>query len=563
MILLRCLGAIVALAATAAPQQNQPSVPVTIGSGAIIGTVTDERTGIPISSVTVTIAGTTRPPEREVTTDSAGAFVFSRIAGGTYTISAKRSGYFDGEFGQRQPLGAGAALTVEDGERRTGVRIALVKPGAVTGTVRDEAGEPVVKLAVRAYVRQYFGGRAFYAEFGSVLTDDRGMYRIGRLPAGDFVVGVPVTRPRAESDDRTSAMPRDGGALLELPPGGNGKSQIFPASYFPAGVAAPFATPVSIGFSETRRNVDLQVRPAPAFRVTGNVVLPVDARRTARVRLTIVGEDQFQGSQVASVAVTDAGTFAIGGVPPGQYLVKVGTAEAWASQLISITDADVLDLRLLVHDPLQVSGRIVFDGSQSAPDAETAREVVLAVERADGRAISDKPVFGIDRNGRNFSIGGLMPGRYIVRMDRGPRNWFLRNVVLQGRDVSQTAFEVASGDVVGLTATLSNLAATVRGTVTGTADTSNVAVFLFPQDQQRWVDFGTGRRAFFAVDVRNGAFDVLGIPAGDYIAVALVADAQSAWRQPAFLTAASRVGTPVRVTEGGTSQADLRVVSIR
>jgi hypothetical protein len=528
----------------------------------ISGTISDARTGLPIAGARVEISGTSRPPDAEVFTDNGGTFVFSNIAAGRYAIKAKRSGYFDADFGQRQPLGPGTPIALNDGERMTGLSIPLVKPAAVTGTVLDDGGEPVVKLAVRAYVRTFKGGRPHYEAIATGLTDDRGVYRIGRLVAGDFLVGVPVTRPRGTSDDDDDGtMPRDGGALAFLPPAGNGRAQVYPSAYFPAGVAAPYATAVALDFGEVRRNIDLQIRPAPAYRVTGSLLLRPGAKRTGRVRLAAVDEDAFEGGEVASIAVAESGTFAVGGIPPGQYVLRAETADAWAAELISISDADLTDVQLQMRGPLRVSGRVSFEGDRPEPDAETSQGLSLSIERADGGAMTAEPNFSLDRTGRNFVITGVLPGRYVVRLERGLPSWLLRSASLQGRDVSLTAFEVTNADVQGLAVTLTDRITSVSGTVSGAEN--NVSVFVFPQDQQRWVDFGSEGRAFRVIDAGNGPFEVTELPPGDYVFVAAVGDSNLTWKQPSFLQAALRVGTAVRVVEGAPARVDLKVVVVR
>ena len=563
--MIQFVSAVLALGVlTISPQQNRQLDQISVGTGTIVGTVTDDRTGLPISGAVVSISGTTHPPTPEVTTDGDGQFVFAAVAAGRYSISAKHGGYFDGSFGQRQPLGPGTSLTLSTGERRSGANVTLVRPAAITGTVLDDAGEPVVKLEVRAYARSYLGGRPHFSELGSGLTDDRGAYRIGLLPAGDYIVGVPVTRPRAAADaEPDAAIARDGGAVSQLPPAANGRAELFPSSYFPAGVAASAATVVSVAFGELHRNVDLQVRPAPGFRIRGTVLLKAGAKRGIRVKLTAVDEEMFEGSDLASTVVSDDGSFAVGGVPPGQYILRVDTPEAWATEMISISDDDLGDIHVQMHDPLQVTGRLEFSGSRPDPDSETIQQLQLSVERADGVTLPGKPETGIDRTGHGFSIRGLMPGRYVVRMNRGLPSWYLRAVMYQGRDVSQSGFDITSSDITGLTATFTDRPPSITGRVTGAADTGDVMVFVFPQDQQRWVDFGSEGRGFRAVSIQSGAFEVLDLPAGDYIAVAIVGDTSLQWRQPSFLQQAARLGSPVRVTDGTNTQIELKVTVIR
>ena len=60
---------------------------------------------------------------------------------------------------------------------------------AVSGTVRDDAGDPVVNVEVVA-LRPVPGGRRLQLE-GRDRTDDRGKYRVAlRVPADDYVVLV-------------------------------------------------------------------------------------------------------------------------------------------------------------------------------------------------------------------------------------------------------------------------------------------------------------------------------------------------------------------------------------
>lgn len=565
--MIRFLALIAALSAAAPQQSGRPAEQITIGSAWVIGIVTDARTGLPISGAKVTISGSSRPPEADVITDGDGQFVFSRVAAGRYGLNVKRGGYFDGGFGQRQPLDPVSTFTLAEGERRSGIAIALVKPAAVTGTILDESGEPVVKLTVRAFSREYLGGRPHYAVAGEGVTDDRGTYRIGRLVAGDYIVGVPLTRPRGlpgeDEDKQENGIPRDGGAVSQLPPAANGHAQVFPAAYFPSGVAAPYATAVSVDFGDVRRNMDLQVRVAPAFRLSGVALLPPGAKRGVRVRLSTLEEQEFAGAEVASMVLSDSGAFATGGLAPGQYVLSIDTPEAWASEVVSIADADLSNVRLVMRDPLKVAGRLAFEGSQPNPEAQTVQNLQLTVERADGLPILNKPQASIDRSGSNFEVKGLTPGRYVVRMARGMPNWYLKSVSYQGRDVSQSAFEITSSDVAGLVATFTDRPASVAGTIIGQTETSDITVFVFPQDPQRWLDFGPEGRAFRAVDVRNGSFEVPDLPAGDYILVALAASAAQPWRQPSFLQPASRAGTIVRVTEGTVTKVDAKVSVIR
>ena len=75
------------------------------------------------------------------------------------------------------------------------------KHGVIAGTVVDEAGEPVVGVAVRALIKDVVAGRTRYGNMEVIpelvptaTTDDRGMFRLSQLMPGTYVVLVPSTQ---------------------------------------------------------------------------------------------------------------------------------------------------------------------------------------------------------------------------------------------------------------------------------------------------------------------------------------------------------------------------------
>ncbi len=70
-------------------------------------------------------------------------------------------------------------MTLDDNERVTDVVIRMWKHGVISGTVRDERGDPMVGVSVRV-LRRATGGRL--ASVLQTQTDDRGAYRMAALP---------------------------------------------------------------------------------------------------------------------------------------------------------------------------------------------------------------------------------------------------------------------------------------------------------------------------------------------------------------------------------------------
>ena len=179
------LVAILALPAAAAAQFPPGPPPLARGTAVIVGQVVDAATGKGISSAIVTLAGS-----RRAMTTSDGRFAFRALPNGSHSLSAAKSGYIGGAYGMRRPDGATLPVVLADGERRGDIVIWMWRQGSISGSIVDEAGEPVVGIQVAALRRTTVGGRRRFAQSGVGTTDDRGVYRLSRLAPGDYAVGM-------------------------------------------------------------------------------------------------------------------------------------------------------------------------------------------------------------------------------------------------------------------------------------------------------------------------------------------------------------------------------------
>ena len=167
----------------------------------------------------VSLAGAPLTSSIRVLTDAKGQFLFRNVPTGSFTLRATIGGnvqnagfswaggfgpqvgpYLAGGYGQRRPGGLLQSIDLADGEQIADVVIKLWQGGSIDGTVRDEAGEPLVDVFVAA-ARRSSDGRLLNGP--SVRTDDRGAYHFGTLVPGDYVIVVPQVQaamPAATSD---------------------------------------------------------------------------------------------------------------------------------------------------------------------------------------------------------------------------------------------------------------------------------------------------------------------------------------------------------------------------
>ena len=353
------LAVLVMLAVPGSSSAGQPA-PDDPRTALIVGQVVDAGSGRPVSGVFVQCSGgpVARPapgspplPSRpRVMTDADGRFVFRALAAGAYSLTAIKPGYLDGAFGRRRPGGTGQTLPLAAGEKAGDVTIAIWRYGTISGSVFDEAGEPVVGLEIRALKRTLAGGRRRFTQSLSSIretstTDDRGQFRVSGLAPGDYAVvsvsqmaSVPLSTLEAYRDavqaggstsaalfhpiyeaGASSAMPGTAGAMaigtsvLSLqrtvtpPPAQNGKIFVYPTTYYPAAVSAAQAGIVTIGSGEERSAVDFHLRPVPASRVTGTVTSADGAVGNLALTLTVMAaSDTAADTDAVAGTVTDA-----------------------------------------------------------------------------------------------------------------------------------------------------------------------------------------------------------------------------------------------------------------
>ena len=70
-------------------------------------------------------------------------------------------------------------------------------------------------------------------------------------------------------------------------------------------------------------------------------------------------------------------------------------------------------------------------------------------------------------------------------------------------------------------------------------------------------------RASAADVMPSGSFEVRGVPAGDYFIAAFDADTAVDWQNPAFLQAAARIATRVRLADSEKRSIGLKVSTIK
>jgi hypothetical protein len=339
-------------------------------------------------------------------------------------------------------------------------------------------------------------GRPLYSSAGQASTDDRGIYRLGRVAPGDYLVVVqqtPATLPASFvnsaiqsvagglpaaglfdmmsagvaptlSGIRVGDLILSSGGVAGPPPGLDGHITIYQTLFYPASATPAQASILTLHSGETRTGVDFQLRLVTTARVSGTVTLPAGSPGGLPVRLVATASDNPANNADidVAVAVTAAdGAFTFLAVPPGDYTAEAEkrppppippelasnpmvqmalgdrsgqpTVPLFARAHVSVGAADVTGLALALDEGAHVSGRVQFEGSQPPqPLPPSLRVILTSAGMGRSTAAGGAAAGVIDARGQ-FTTAGYPPGRYFLSVvGRIGGDWVLKSIKVPG-----------------------------------------------------------------------------------------------------------------------------------
>ena len=604
--------------APGAPAARPPADPP---PSAIVGQVLDAQSGRPVAKAVVRLSSPSGAVVQTRLSDDRGRFYFKGVMPGDFSIEAERNGYFKGALGQRRASGEGTLITVGTNGVLGQLRLDVFRPSVIAGSVFDEAGEPLVGVAVHALRRQFVDGAWRLDDVAIDETDDRGNYRLRDLMPGDYIVAVPSVKlsipnatievPSLPSSStsvsldlmmRAFSVPVNGGAANASatiadsdqkntlitgrgpspPPRDGAHVQTYANAYYVGADLMRLAMPIAIGPGETRDAVTFQLRPVPAVRISGRLLGRTGGAPNRPLRLLVDGEDDLGfGTEVAATLSGADGSFTFLDVPQGRYIIEARATWptsitsgvlfsdavtdpniGWARASITVNNEDIAGVAVNLSAPATLAGSIAYDTTTSGPDARVA---VLVSVAPVGPSLFGLPTAtpGPDQQ---FQIPGLPPGPYVLRVRGLPTGWSLKSAMLDGIDVADTPFTLRAGESSEMTLTLTDRVTRTIGTVRDFRGLvqSTATVLAFPANRRNFADAGVPpHRPREARVSGSGVFRIDGLPPGDYIFVAVDdADAEN-WQDEARLAKLAPLGTRVTLAAGEPRTIDLRQVTAR
>jgi len=326
----------------------------------LAGGVVDSRSGQPLAYALVTIRGFPKPKDsssitrpqaisRSALTDAGGAFRFSTLPPGNYSVSAQKPNY---AFGAPPVSRLGTGMidlqsSVED------VRIALSAYGDITGKVLDDRGDPMRGVSIHAILSQVVDGLKQSRSVQTASTDDRGQYRISNLSPGRYFLKATG----------------QGGANLLSGAANTARLDVgdsFAPVYFGGGGTIGSASPVEIG-SGTHATVDFRMKIEPAWRIHATL-RNFNPREQVTFTLVVDGEEVPAGPDRAN---GETGALEFKDVVSGAYILRAVQGNMSGEVAVSVGGSDTDNAVLALYPPVDIPVTVRFTNA-AAPRPKPA-----------------------------------------------------------------------------------------------------------------------------------------------------------------------------------------------
>jgi len=532
-------------------------------------------------------------PPLKATTDSNGHFSISNVPVGETQVVAQLAGFFGPGGNGYNPI---SVVRVEVSAQQTeSVRLSMIPGGTVTGRILGPDGKPLADAMILVLQQTYRFGQAQLDRAPGVVsgktTDDRGEYRLYRLPPGEYFIGVRAREPR-------SAV-------------ANVLSEISLPTLYPGVTDASRAIPIVLKGGDELTGVNFQTITVPAATIRGKVTstfpaVPLPGARggirqpVATVSIVArAGSLAASGFSMTTTAGPD-GSFEISGIASGVYdlIARLPATYGWANlnpperalaawafgrTTVEVRGANADNVSIVVSPGVDVPGRVMVDGRPASPamsltlSPDYSVQLVSDEQTANSFGQIDRYKVNIDQDG-SFKFPVLPEGRYRVHVSLEgtpgtksepahsplPRNAYLADVRQNGVHVYDNGLTVTTQSANPLEVLINTNGGVLNGHVAGLdrgpagpAETNITAVLVPSEDRRQNPDL------YFVAHTNagnRGRFAFSSVPPGSYKLFAWANVKSGAYENAEFLRQYENRGVPVTVLANAVVAAEVEVI---
>jgi hypothetical protein len=478
--------------------------------GSISGVVSSAQTHEGVKGATVRLTSSRQNKLLTISsrTLSGGFFTFDHLEAGSYGLSAEKTGY--------EPKALTPQVHLTENQSRTGVDIKLNRAPTISGHISGLDDSPAVGADVALYRLLWRNARRVAVRSATATTDDRGMYRIAKLPVGDYILAaspptLPKLTPKGDADFGTGRI-------------------FYPSAHLPSE-----AQTLRLSYGQEINEINVSLRAQETFAISGQVRDGQTGGPCMGCRIRVLNLDESYGLVQAQAEVASNGSYHVRGLAPGGYRVLVETnpngRRLISSQVVQITDHNLEGIDLQAGVPHAISGSVVLE---SPPPDSRERKVAMHVRFTITDGIGPTESVAVEDDG-TFAIANLSNEPYQLQIEDVPEGGYLRTVRSAGRDLPAPIIS-ADQPLPNLELVVSFKSASLAGQVklsnaAAAKDTPVTAVVvLVPRENE-----SPYLTTVHAATHPDGGFKMTGVPPGSYTAYAFSRDSKLDWEDPEVL----------------------------
>ena len=407
--------ALMLLSSSALAQNLEPAKPL------IEGTVVSALNGQLVPHAVV-VARNTKLHEGTILAraDDNAHFVFDRLEPNVYRLYAGKQGYFsDSRKISMEPI-----VELPAGGEVKDVIVRLMPLGVISGRILDEKNEPVRGVEIRLLSLDYYRGRQTLSTQTSVVSDDRGEYRIFDIRPGSYYLLAEFNL--SKELNKTFAI---------VPPKGSTLDIAYPPIFYPSTSDLPQAQKIAVNPGD-ELHADFALVPMQAVSIQGRVVNGLTSRPVTKPVVTAYwGENTAVMARTAELTEQENG-FEIRGIGPGTYTLRttfIDDGENFTDErTVEVTSQGIRNMVIAGLPDFEVIGHVRLENAQ-------LRAWYPSVEFASvGPKVGSIFRVGTNRADLQFT-GKLHPGdHYKVNVPNLPQDFYLKSVKVSGREVPNT-----------------------------------------------------------------------------------------------------------------------------
>ena len=523
-------------------QETNPAAVANASEFQVSGTLVDADSGQPLPHARVSLALVTKRDEPAVlVTGDDGRFLFHGLAAGKYTLSAQARGHLLQSFNQHDQFSSSIVL----GPNIEGADLIFKLPAdnSISGTVIDEAGEPVRNAAVSLYFTGVSAGVDATRTRGRTMTNDEGEYHFSHLASGRYLVAVSARPWYAQVLLPTADSPVPAGEIV-VEAATSSLDVAYPVTFYGGAEEASAATTIKLARGE-RFTANFVLQPVPALHLrfataqnsSGGTYITLEQHVLDGPAIQLSAESRAVGQDSMETA----------GVPPGHYTVKIHAVGKNITDNAYAQEIDINGSGGLQRPDSSIYASVAASISGDAADLPKQLSVRLLNKK------SQEPITEhVDDQGEAVFKQGILPGSYEVSLFSNGGT-YLKTLAAEGAKIAGRTVDIKPGAAVKLKIGIAHGFGNIDGVaLRNNKPVAGMMVVLVPPDPAH-------SHVLFRRDQSDsdGTFSMPNVVPGNYTMLAIENGWDLEWMNPAVLRNYLGHGIPVVVQPNG--KLDLKV----